>query len=307
MAMIALKRIIKGGFLNFKRGGLISWAAVLVVTVTLSVITIIIFLQAVLHFSLGVIKDKVDVTIYITKNTPEDKIMFLKSSLEKLPEVVRISYTNAEENLQAFRLLHSNDYPTIQALDEINDNPLLATLGVKAKEISQYEAIANFLKSDNALVLGSVSIIDHTNYYNNKIVISKLNTIISGAQKLGFLMTLIFVIISIIITFNTIRLTIFISKEEIGVMRLVGASKMHVQGPFMIEGAIYGIVATLITLILFWPAMAWLGRNMTDFLGINMYNYYISSFFQIFGILLLSGVGLGIISSFWAVRKYLNK
>ncbi len=307
MAMIALKRIIKGGFLNFKRGGLVSWAAVLVVTITLSVITIIIFLQAVLHFSLDVIKDKVDVTIYITKNTSEDKITLLKSSLEKLPEVTRVSYTSAEDNLKTFRLLHSNDYPTIQALDEINENPLLATLGVKAKEISQYESIANFLKSDNALVLGSVSIIDHTNYYNNKMVINKLNTIISGAQKLGFLVTLLFVIISIIITFNTIRLTIFISKEEIGVMRLVGASKMHVQGPFMIEGAIYGVIATFITMILFWPAMAWFGRNMTDFLGINMYNYYLSSFFQIFAILLLSGIGLGIISSFWAVRKYLNK
>jgi cell division protein FtsX len=88
---------------------------------------------------------------------------------------------------------------------------------------------------------------------------------------------------------------------------LVGASKMHVQGPFMIEGAIYGAVATIITLILFWPAMAWLGRNMTDFLGINMYDYYLSSFFQIFAILLLLGTSLGIISSFWAVRKYLNK
>jgi len=118
---------------------------------------------------------------------------------------------------------------------------------------------------------------------------------------------LLLVIISIIITFNTIRLTIFISREEIGVMRLVGASKMHVRGPFMIEGAIYGTVATIITLVLFWPATAWLGYNMTSFLGINMYDFYISSFFQIFAILLFSGVGLGIISSFLAVRKYLNK
>ena len=307
MAMIAFKRIIKGGFLNFKRGGLVSWAAVLVVTVTLCVITLVVLLQAVLHFNLNQIKDKVDVNIYITAGTSEDKIMLLKSSLEKLPEVSQVFYTSAEDNLNNFRLRHSNDYPTIQALDEIGNNPLLATLGVKAKEISQYEAIANFLKSDDSLVLGSVSIIDHTNYYNNKEIISKLDVIISGAQKLGFLLTLLFVIISIIITFNTIRLTIFISKEEIGVMRLVGASKMHVRGPFMIEGAIYGAVATIITLVLFWPVTFWLGAKMTDFLGINMYNYYVSSFFQIFAILLLSGVGLGIVSSFLAARKYLNK
>jgi cell division transport system permease protein len=90
-------------------------------------------------------------------------------------------------------------------------------------------------------------------------------------------------------------------------MRLVGASKMHIRGPFMIEGAIYGIVSTFITLILFWPATAWLGRNMTDFLGINMYDYYISNMFQIFAIILSSGIILGVISSFLAIRKYLNK
>ena len=86
-----------------------------------------------------------------------------------------------------------------------------------------------------------------------------------------------------------------------------GASKMRVRGPFMIEGAIYGIVATILTLILFWPVTAWLGRNITDFLGINMYDYYVSNFFQIFAIILLSGIFLGVISSFLAIRKYLNK
>ena len=305
--MTALKRIIKAGFINFTRGGIISWAAVLVVTITLSVITMIILLQAVLYFSLNVIKDKVDVTIYFNVGTSEDKIILLKESLLKLPEVAAVSYTSDIEALKLFRSRHENDYPTIQALDEIGDNPLGAYLNVKAREVNQYENIANFLKSDNTLVLGSANIIDKVNYHQNKLVIDKLNAIISGAQKLGFLITLLLIIISIIITFNTIRLTIFISKEEISVMRLVGASKMRVRGPFMIEGAIYGIVATILTLILFWPVTAWLGRNMTDFLGINMYDYYVSNFFQIFAIILLSGIFLGVISSFLAIRKYLNK
>src|SRR3989338_1666798 len=146
--------------------------------------------------------------------------MFLKSSLEKLPEVERVSYTSAEEALRLFRERHKSDYPTIAALDELGENPLGAYLNVKAKEVSQYEGIANFLKRDEALVLGSGSAIDKVNYHQNKLVIDRLNSIISGAQKLGFLVTLLMVIISIIVTFNTIRLTIFIAKEEIGVMRL---------------------------------------------------------------------------------------
>jgi len=193
-------------------------------------------------------------------------------------------------------------------LDEIGENPLGAYLNVKAEEISQYEGIANFLKSDNALVLGTASVIDKVNYYQNKSVIDRLNNIISGAERLGFLITIVLVFISIIVTFNTIRLTIFISREEINVMRLVGASKARIRGSFMAEGAIYGIVATILTLLIFFPITSWLGKKMTLFFGgINMYEYYVSNIFQIGVIILLSGLALGMISSFLATRKYLNK
>lgn len=305
--MVLLRRIIKSGLKNFTRNGSISWAAVLVMTITLSVISIILLSQAVLNFSLSQIKEKVDVTIYFNVGASEEKILFLKESIEKLPEVAGVSYTSSEEALRSFRERHSKDYPTIQALDEIGENPLGGYLNVKAKEVSQYETIANFLKSDSLSVSGSGSIVDKVNYHQNKIVIDRLNSIISGAQRLGFLITLILIAISIIITYNTIRLRIFISKEEIGVMRLVGASRMRVQGPFMIEGAIYGVVSTLITLILFWPITFWLGRNMTTFFGLDLYNYYISNIFQIFVIILLFGIFLGMISSYLAVRRYLNK
>ncbi len=231
--------------------------------------------------------------------------MELKSSLEKLPEVASVTYTSADQALQDFRDRHSNDYPTIQALDEIGTNPLGAYLNVKTKEISEYKSIANFLKSDDALVSGSSSIVDHPSY--NQLIIDRLSAIIAGAQKLSFILTLYLIISSIIITFNTIRLTIFIAKEEIGVMRLVGASKISVNGPFMVEGAIYGFIAAVVTSIVFWPITAWLGHNMTPFLGLDLSTYYIHNFFEIFAIILLSGILLGIVSSFLAARKYLNK
>lgn len=306
--VIELKRIIKAGFTNFTRGGLVSFAAVLVVTITLSVITFIILFQAVLYYSLNTIKDKVDVTIYFNVDAPESKILLLKDSLLKLPEVEDVSYVNAGEALKIFRDRHQNDYPTIAALDEIGTNPLGAYLNVKAKEVSQYESIANFMKSDNALVLGTAPIIDKVNYHQNKIVIDRLNTIMSGGQKFGFLITLMLILTSIIVTLNTIKLTIFISKEEIGVMRLVGASKMRVRGPFLVEGAIYGVISTILTLVLFFPLTIWFAKNTSNFLlGFNFYSYYISNFFQIFIIILLSGVILGAISSFLAIRKYLNQ
>ncbi len=304
--MIVFKRIIKAGFVNFKRSGFISFAAMIVMTITLSFITGIILLQAVLSYSLTEIENKVDVTIYFNVGASEDKILALKSKIENLPEVREVTYVSAKEALKIFRERHSNDYPTIQALDEISQNPLGAYLNVKAKDITQYENIANFMKSDNALVLGVAPIIDKINYYQNKNVIEKLHNITTGAEKLGFIVTLLLIIIALIITFNTIRLTIFIAKEEINVMRLVGASKMRVRGPFMVEGAIYGLVATVLTLLIFWPVTAWFGRNMTSFLGINVYDYYFTNLLSIGGIVLLSGIFLGMVASFLAVKKYLK-
>src|SRR3989344_2033167 len=137
--MILFKRIIRAGFLSFSRNGLVSWAAVLVTTITLIVITTILFLQVILNFSLEQIKSKVDVTIYFTTDAPEANVLALKESLEKLPEVAAVTYTSANEALRIFRERHASDYPTIAALDELSENPLGAYLNVKAKEVSQYE------------------------------------------------------------------------------------------------------------------------------------------------------------------------
>lgn len=305
--MAIFKRIIKAGFLSFSRNGLVSWAAVLVTTITLLVIASILFLQVILNFSLEEIKNKVDITVYLTTDAPEANVKALQESLEKLPEVEEVTYTGAEEALQIFRERHQNDYPTIQALDELNENPLGGSLNIKAREIFQYESISKFLESDNTFTAGPDSVIYKVNYNQNRGVIDRLNAIIDGAQRLGFLVTLLLAIVSVIITFNTIRLTIFIARDEIGVMRLVGASKWRVRGPFMVEGMIYGVLATILTLVIILPITAWFGRNMTAFLGINLYDYYIANFIQILILVMLSGIILGTVSSYLAVRKYLNK
>lgn len=276
-------------------------------TITLSVITSLIFLQVVLFYSLSEIEDKVDVTVYFDIDTSEDKILALKSSLDQLPEVASSVYTSADEALVNFRERHKDDYLTLQALDELDENPLRAALNIKAREISQYEGIATFLEGDNALSQGTVSIVDKVNYHQNKVIIDRLNSLIDGARNLGFLITLIFIIISIAIVFNTIRLTIFISREEIKIMRLVGATNAYIRGPFMIEGVLYGVIASIITMIAFYPITLWLGNTMTDFFSVNMFSYYMANFFQIFIIILLSGLVLGVFSSFLAVRKYLVK
>lgn len=301
------KRIIRSGYRNFVRSGFTSLASILMMVITLFVITSLIFVQTALQSSLKDIKEKVDVTVYFVPGADEDLISNIKSSLSKLPEVKEVSYTSQEEALTQFKDKHANDYLTLQALDELNSNPLGATLNIKAKDPSQYESISKYFENDNAISKGALNIIDKVDYHQNKMIIDRLNAIITGAGRLGFAVSLILIIISIIITFSTIRLIIYMSREEIGVMKLVGAGSKYIRGPFMVSGMLVGITASLITIVLFIPISIWLGNQVTDFIGINMFTYFKSNFFQLFVIMLGAGIILGSISSFFAIARYLKK
>jgi len=307
MVWTNIKRILRSGFVSFWRNGFVSLATVLIMTVTLFVIGAVVFLGAMLNVSLSELKDKVDINVYFLTDAPEEDILALKGAIEGLPETAEVDYLSREDALTAFRARHENDQLTLQALDELDDNPLGAILTVKAKETSQYESIAKFLEGDTALGSGNVPIIDKVNYFQNKTAIEKLSRIIDSAEKLGFIVSVVLVIISIIITFNTIRLAIYTSREEISVMRLVGASTTYTRGPFVVEGILYGIVAGILTLLLFYPITFWLGPYTEGFFSsINLFSYYGSNFGQIFILILGSGILLGGISSYLAVRKYLE-
>lgn len=307
MRIIDLRRIIRGGFLNFIRNSFVSLSSVLVMTITLCVITLIIFSQAVLNFSLSQLEEKVDVAVFFTVGASESDILRIKDQLETLPEVAMVEYISAEDALQNFRERHANDYLTLQALEELDGNPLGATLNIRAVDATEYEEIANFLETGEVLQANQRSIIDKINYFQNKLVIDRLIAITEGAKRLGVGITLALVLISVIITFNTLRLTIYIAREEIGVMRVVGAENHYIRGPFIVEGILYGLVSAFITMIIFYPISLWLGANMTDFLGINLNTYYFANFFQLLAITAVFGIILGVISSFFATRAYLKK
>lgn len=301
-----LRRIIKAGITNFWRTGTVSLSSIFIFTTTLYFLGSLIFLQALLDYTLTQIKNRVDVNTYFTTSTDESQILSIKKRLEELPEVSSVNYTSREASLEQFKKRHENDYLTLQALDELGDNPLGASLNIKAKDPSQYEAIVRFLQSDS-LGAQSSGIIDKINYNQNKSVIDRLSSIIDGSRKIGFALAFALAILSVLISFNTIRLVIYISREEIGIMQLVGANDSYVRGPFIVGGILYGVFSAIFALILFVPTTIWVGKTTTNFFGgINIFDYYLANFFEIFFILILSGALLGAISSVLAVRKYLK-
>ncbi len=307
MLWTSFKRVARSGFFSFWRNGFVSFSSVLVMIITLSVITSTMFLGAILNASLNEIKNKVDINVYFVKSANESDIFAMKKSIESLPEVSLVTYTSKENSLDDFKKKHENDEFTLQALDELGENPFGASLNIRAKEPSQYEGIANFLKTKNSISTDPDSIIDKVNYYQNKNAIDTLTRLIDSANKIGFALTLFLVFISILITLNTVRLAIFMSKDEIAVMRLVGASNTYVKGPFIVSGALYGLTSAIITLVLFFPATYYLG-NATEnfFVGLNVFKYYISNFGEIFITILISGIVVGSFSSFLAVRRHLK-
>ncbi len=304
MFWINTKRVIRSGFVSFWRNGFVSLSSVLIITLTLFSLGAIVFAGAILNYSLDEIKSKVDVNVYFVSNANEDQILALKNKLEALPEVAKVDYITKEKALLNFKSRHENDQITLQALDELGENPLGAILNISAKETSQYEGIAKFLDSETG---ESNSFIDKVNYYQNKSAIDTLTRIIHGGTQIAVGITLALIIISVLIVFNTIRLAIYIAREEISVMRLVGASNRYIRGPFIVAGIMYGVFSAVITLALLYPASYWVGSiTKTFFSGFSVFTYYLSNLAGL-GVLLI-GVGamLGIVSSYLAVRKYLK-
>jgi cell division transport system permease protein len=307
MFWVDTKRIIRSGFFNFSRNAFVSLSSVLVMIITLSVICSLIFLSALLNASLDTIRNKVDINVYFVSSAPEEDVLSLQKTLEGLPEVSAVTYVSREQALQDFKTRHQNDQFTLQALSELDDNPLGAVLNIKAKDPSQYEGISQYLENKPILSKDGASIVDKVNYNQNRNAIEQLSSIIKNASKLGSIVTLILVIVSILITLNTIRLAIYISREEISVMRLVGASNFYVRGPFVVVGMIYGAISGVLTLLLFYPITYWLGgASQSFFIGFNVFAYYTRNFGQIFLIVMGSGIIIGAISSYLAVRKYLK-
>ncbi len=303
-----IKRISRYGLIGFFRNGFVSLAAILIMTITLFVIAVLIIGSAALQATLAGISEKVDVNVYFVTNAPEERILDLQKALEAIPEVAEVSYTTREQAIERFRERHKNDQLTLQALEELGDNPLGASLAIRARETSQYESIAKFLESSPAGGTGGERIIEKVNFFQNKAAIDRLTDIINTSRSLGLAVSIFLGIASVLIAFNTIRLAIYTSRDEIGVMKIVGAEHWYVRGPFVISGILYGAMSGILVLLVLYPISLYLATPSERFFGGHFDT--LSYFTEHFPLLFLNVVGIGIllgaISSYMAVHRYLK-
>lgn len=297
-----LKRITKLGWTNFKRNSYLSLAATGVMSLTLILFLGLLALQFLTSQVVSSLEGKVDISAYFKTEAPEDQILQIRQDLLSRPEAESVTYISREQALIDFKQRHAGERLIQESLDQLDANPLSASLNIKTFEPSQYPAIAEFLENNRFR-----SSIDKINFFDNKDVIDRIQKLSRSINNWGLTATMLLALIALLVTFNTVRLTIYSQRQEIEIMRLVGASNWQIRGPFLAEGGFYGLFASAIAMVIFYPIVFLTSDNIANFLEeASLSAYFTSNLLQVFLVVVVLGILLGVASSFFAVRRHLN-
>jgi len=300
--LINISRVIKYGFLNFVRNGWLSFAAITVMLLTLLVFGGLVLFNVITKATINSLQNKIDISIYFKNNVSEDAILSLKSSLEKLEEIKSVEYISQEKALEEFKAKHKDEPVISQALQEFSDNPLLASLNIKAKDPHQYAMIADYL--NNASIS---NLVEKISYTQNQIVIDRLTAIVDAVERVGVGLNIFLALVAALVIFTTIRLAIYSNSEQIAIMRLVGGSNWFIRGPYIIEGILYGLIGGILSFLIWIPLVKFSYPYVLSFISeINLWEYFQTHFILFLGYQLMLGIFLGIVSSIIAIRRYLK-
>ncbi|HLB50701.1 MAG TPA: permease-like cell division protein FtsX [Patescibacteria group bacterium] len=302
MKWLKLTRTFKEGWHNFRRNGWLTFATVTVIVVSLYILSMTAIIGVASYAALTNVQSRVNISMYFNPEVSQQDIFTIKSDLEKYQEVKSIRYVSRDDALKEFLETEGDDPAITQALTEIGENPLLASLVIQAQKPEQYDTI------DRALAQASFrDKISRINYGKNKEIIDRLQGVLRMMRAVGLALGLVFTFIAILITFNTIRISMYAHRQEFEVMRLVGASNMYVRMPSVFEGVFYGFFAALVTMIFLGVsayAVNAFTRGVLQQSSLSFYGHY---FFFIFIGVIVIGVTLGVVSSFIAIRRYLER
>ena len=303
MNTVIAKRLINSGFTNFFRNIWLSVAATSIMAITLFIISTILVLYTLTGLSISNIQDKVGISVYFKNSIAENQILIIKEELETIPEIKEVEYIPKTVARDKFIETHKDEPLLLETINEFKDseNPLPNSFAIKAHNLEDYSTITQNLKSDRySLYFERIR--------DNSKVIDRLFTITDTITKLGILMTIVFIVVTIMVMFNTIRLTIYNRREEVEIMRLVGATNWYIRWPFIIEGIMYGVLATAITSLVMLGLLLLMAGRVEQFLSLSDLGGGLIKglFWKILLANFVAGVGLGVVSSTIAIRRYLK-
>lgn len=299
-------RGIKFALISFRRDPVVSLGTTFVMVLTLFVISTVTLIGFISEFVAEELQGKIEVTVYFDRNASRAEIEEVMSYIEALPEVKDLAYVSEEEVLEKFQTENAEDTTLMAGLQAVGDqNPFNSYVAVHAFSSDQYPAISDAVDIDEY-----DTIISSVDYHDSKFAIEQLTRITKTLKESALALSGLFALVAILVIFNTIRLAIYSYREEIEIMKLVGASNWFVRWPFIVEGIVYGLIAALVTTALLYPVMSYVSPKLGALFEsdqLNLLLYYQLNWYYILGVLAASGGLLGILSSIFAIGKYLRK
>lgn len=298
------RRVLFFAINDFSRNKGISIAAIFVLVVTIMLVTGLFFFQGMASYLAGQLKDKIDITAYFIESAQEQDILNVKDEIIKMsPNIKKVEYISKNQALQSFSEKHKDNPVLAKALQEAGGNPFLPSLNITTNgDPVQYAEVSNILQTSDFS-----SIIEKVDYSQKKDTIEKVYSIAKNINLFGLILGAVLVILAALVVFNTVKLAIENSKEEIATMRIVGASDWFIRGPFIIQGIIYGFFAFLICILFSGMFAYFLSSKIESALpGFDLFDYFLTNFWIFVLIQLGFSIAVGAISSFIVVKKYLD-
>jgi cell division transport system permease protein len=305
MFLLSLSRIIKFSFQNFFRNFWLSVVTITIIVLTLFSVTCLVFINAITEQSVNIVKSKVDVSLYFNPTTTPEQVFGVQGAIENLPYVKNVEYVSKSDALVKLREQYKDSELILESLKELDNNPLGDTLIVNTQQTSDYQKVVDFVNGTEQYAV----LIDSQSFDDNGYIIDKLEKITSQVKRIGWGVTIFFAVISLLVIINTIRIAIYTHRDEISIMRLVGASNRFIRGPFVGEAILYAFLGSIITFVLTYFVAAFSDPYVQGLLGqtdFSLMKYLTVNVFLIFGGEMIGIIFISVIATSLALRRYLK-
>lgn len=304
MATVSTTRVFRFAVQNFLRNIWLSLVTIFILFLTLFSITLSSSLNIVASRAIGAVKDRIAVSVYFKPDALAEDVHNVQQQIAGMPNVTDVQYISREQALKAFQERTASDPIIQQTITALGENPLGATLVVKAKSMADYQAVVTALGLPD-----DAKLIDNIDFAESQTVINNLTAFSNHVRSIGIIVSIIFCIVAILVLFNTIRITIYSYRDEIGIMKLVGASNWFVRAPFVIESVLYAVIASILCLIVLVILVGVSAPYLNTFFSgynLNLVSYLQAHFLVIVGLQLGVAIVLAVLSSLFAVGRYLR-
>jgi len=298
---LSFVRVIKFSLQDVSRNIWLSLVTVIILILALFTVNMLLTVKVIGDMAVEAIREKIDVNLYLKPGASEDAVLALKTKINNLNEVKNVEYISNAQALKNFKEKHQDNPEILEALRELNINPLTPTLVIKPKNLDIFDNLINRL---NAL---DEDIIESRNFTNYKALLEKINDITNKVTEAGIFLSAIFVMITILVIYNSVRVAIYTHRRQITIMKLVGASNWFIQMPYLISSLIYTFFGVGAIMLIFYPFLTLLQPYLEAFFvgyNINLITFFYGNIFTIFGIQFLAAALINMFASLIAVRKY---